>query len=86
MANLPFNGVISTQSVVDAIQGAEGVISLSLTRILVRRDTFAYGAGVTLYNLSTGVDSVQYQTYAGYVVEETTASHTFADTLTYQVQ
>jgi hypothetical protein len=86
MANLPFNGVISTQAVVDAIQGAEGVISLSLTRILVRRDTFAYGAGVTLYNLSTGVDSVQYQTYAGYVVEETTASHTFADTLTYQVQ
>jgi hypothetical protein len=86
MANLPFNGVISTQSVVDAIQAVEGVISVSLTRILVRRHTVAYGAGVTLYNLSTGVDSVQYQTYAGYVVQETTATHTFADTLTYQVQ
>jgi hypothetical protein len=86
MANLPFNGVISTQTVVDAIQAVEGVISVSLTRILVRRHTVAYGAGVTLYNLSTGVDSVQYQTYAGYVVQETTATHTFADTLTYQVQ
>ncbi len=86
MANLPFNGVITTQAVVDAIQGAEGVTGLALTRILVRRDTVAYGAGVTLYNLATSVDSVQYQTYAGYVVEETTASHTFADTLTYIVQ
>lgn len=86
MANLPFNGVISTQAVVDAMQAVEGVISVSLTRILVRRDTVAYGAGVTLYNLSTGVDSVQYQTIAGYVTEETTASHLFVDTLTYIVQ
>ncbi len=86
MANLPFNGVISTQAVVDAMQAVEGVNSVSLTRILVRKHTVAYGAGVTLYNLSTGVDSVQYQTIAGYVVQETTATHTFADTLSYIVQ
>ena len=86
MANLPFNGVISTQAVVDAIQAVEGVISVSLARILVRKHTVAYGAGVTLYNLSTGVDAVQYQTIAGYVVQETTATHTFADTLSYIVQ
>ena len=86
MANLPFNGVISTQAVVDAIQAVDGVISVSLARILVRKHSVAYGAGVTLYNLSTGVDAVQYQTIAGYVVQETTATHTFNDTLTYQVQ
>ena len=86
MANLPFNGVISTQAVVDAMQAVEGVISVSLTRILVRRDTVGYGDGVTLYNLSTGVDSVQYQTIAGYVTEETTLTHKFVDTLTYIVQ
>ena len=86
MATLPFNGVISTQAVVDAIQAVDGVNSVSLTRILVRKHTVAYGAGVTLYNLSTGVDSVQYQTIAGYVVQETTATHTFADTLSYIVQ
>jgi len=86
MATLPFNGVISTQAVVDAIQAVEGVNSVSLTRILVRKHTVAYGAGVTLYNLSTGVDSVQYQTIAGYVAQETTATHTFADTLSYIVQ
>ena len=86
MANLPFNGVISTQAVVDAMQAVDGVISVSLARILVRKHSVAYGAGVTLYNLSTGVDAVQYQTIAGYVVEETTATHTFADTLSYIVQ
>ncbi len=85
MANLPFNGRITTQAVVDAIQSAEGVITASVSRILVRRDTVAYGAGVTLFNLATGVDSVNYDTYAGYVTEETTATHTFADTLTYIV-
>jgi hypothetical protein len=86
MANLPFNGVISTQAVVDAMQAVEGVISVSLTRILVRKDTVAWGTGVTLYNLSTGVDTVQYQTISGYVEEETTATHTFGDTLTFIVQ
>jgi hypothetical protein len=85
MANLPFNGRITTQAVVDAIQSAEGVITASVSRILVRRDTVAYGAGVTLFNLATGVDSVNYDTYAGYVTEETAATHTFADTLTYIV-
>lgn len=86
MANLPFNGVISTQAVVDAMQAVEGVISVSLARILVRKHTVAYGTGVTLYSLLGGVDVVQYQTIAGYVVQETTASHTFADTLSYIVQ
>jgi hypothetical protein len=84
MANLPFNGTISTQAVVDAMQGAEGVVTVSLSRILVRINTAAYGTG-TLFNLSTGIDGVNYQTYSGYVEEETTATHTFADTLNYIV-
>ncbi len=84
MANLPFNGTISTQAVVDAMQGAEGVVTVSLSRILVRLNTAAYGTG-TLFNLSTGIDGVNYQTYSGYVEEETTSSHTFADTLNYIV-
>ena len=83
MANLPFNGVVSNQAIVDAIQAVLGVSNVKLTRVLVRRNTQAYGGGVTLYNLATGVDAVKYQTYAGYVEEETTASHTFADTLTF---
>ena len=86
MANLPFNGVISTQAVVDAMQAVEGVNSVSLARILVRKHTVAYGTGVTLYNLLLGVDSVQYQTISGYVAQETTAGHLFADTLNYIVQ
>jgi hypothetical protein len=86
MANLPFNGVVSNQSIVDAIQAVSGVRNVKLTRILIRRDIVAYGSGVTLYNLSTGIDTVQYQTYAGYVEEETTSLHTFSDTLNYIAQ
>ena len=86
MANLPFNGVVSNQSIVDAIQAVDGVVNVSLNKVLIRKDTDAYGAGTTLYNLSMGVDSVQYQTFSGYVEEETTSSHTFADTLNYIVQ
>ena len=63
MATLPFNGQISTQGVVDAIQQVNGVSSVSLSRILVRRDTVAYGSGVTLFNLATGVDSVTSVSY-----------------------
>lgn len=85
MANLPFDGTISTQGVIDAIQSAEGVTGLKLERILVRRNSLSYGTGTTLYNLATSVDGVTANTYAGYVVEETTATHTFADTLTYVV-
>ena len=84
-ANIPFNGIVSNQAIVDAIQGVLGVSLVKLSRVLVRRNSQAYGGGITLYNLSTGVDSVKYQTYAGYVTEETTTSHTFADTLNFIV-
>jgi hypothetical protein len=85
MANLPFNGIISNQAIIDTIQAVDGVKYISLTKVLVRRDSVAYGSGVTLYNLSSGVDAVSYQTYSGYVEEETTSSHTFADTLNFIV-
>lgn len=86
MANLPFNGVITTQAVVDAMQSAEGVSNVSLSRIRVRRDTTSFANAINLFNLAVGIDAVQYQTYAGYVVEETTSGQAFADTITYQVQ
>lgn len=85
MANLPFNGVITTQGVVDAIQLAEGVTGLSLTYIYVRRSTISYGNGTTLYDLNTSTDAVQANTYAGYVIEEDTAGQTFADKIFYIV-
>ena len=86
MANLPFNGVITTQGVVDAMQAVEGVTNVSLGRIKVRRDTTPYANATVLYNLGDGIDAVQYQTYAGYVVEETTSGQTFADMLNFIVQ
>jgi len=83
LAQLEFNGIISVQDVNDAIQGVEGVLDVNLSQIKVRRDSISYASGTMLYQLSTGINGVQYQSYAGYITEETTASHTFADTLTY---
>jgi len=83
LAQLEFNGIISVQDVTDAIQAVDGVLDVNLAQIKVRRDSISYANGTMLYQLSTGINGVQYQTYAGYIVEETTATHTFADTLTY---
>lgn len=83
LAQLEFNGIISVQDVTDAIQAVDGVLDVNLAQIKVRRDSISYASGTMLYQLSTGINGVQYQSYAGYITEETTATHTFADTLTY---
>jgi hypothetical protein len=86
LTNLPFDGVISNQAIIDSIQAVSGVNYVRLNEVLLRRDTQAYGAGTILYNLSSSVDSVSAATFAGYAEEETTAGHTFADSLTYVAQ
>jgi hypothetical protein len=83
LATLEFNGIVSVQDVIDAIQAVSGVLDVNLSLIKVRRDSVSYASGTTLYSLSSGINGVQYQSYAGYITEETTSSHTFADTLTY---
>lgn len=82
--NLPFNGQIKTQLIVDAIQGVTGVVNVSLTEINCRSSFETYGNGVTLFSLPNGVDNVFYNTYAGYVVNES-APHDFNATINYYV-
>jgi hypothetical protein len=82
--NLPFNGQIKTQLIVDAIQGVTGVVNVSLTEINCRSSFESYGDGVTLFSLPNGVDNVFYNTYAGYVVNES-APHDFNATINYYV-
>jgi hypothetical protein len=86
LASLDFNGIITVQDVVDVIQAVPGVIDVNLSQIRVRKDSIPYSSGVDLYNLSLGVNAVQYRSFAGYVTEENTSGHTFADTLTYSPQ
>jgi len=83
LSNLSFDGVIYVAKIEDTFQGVQGVKDIKLTAVNTRRNAQAYGTGTVVYNLSTGTNARMYQTYAGYIEEETTSSHTFADTINY---
>lgn len=78
-----FNGAIITTDVQKAIQGVTGVSYVKVNTIKVRQDTVPFASAYTLFNLSTGIDNVLVNTYAGYVVEENTVGQTLTDSLTF---
>jgi hypothetical protein len=78
-----FNGAVVVSDVQKAIQNVEGVSYVKLNEIGVRQDTATFANRYVLYDLATGKDNVLVNTYAGYVVEETTSGKTFNDTLTF---
>ena len=78
-----FDGVVRVSEVNDIIQAVTGVKDVNLTEIGARPDTTAFGSRTTVFKLSSGTNIREYETYAGYIVEETTSGYTFADKLTY---
>ncbi len=78
LESLPFNGKIKLSQIEDAIQSVIGVTDVAITSVKARRNTIAAA--------SAGAFARVYQTYSGYIVPETTASYTLADTLTYIVE
>jgi len=84
-ANLSFDGVVYVSKIEDSIQGVTGVKDIKISEVNTRRSTQTYGTGAVVYNLSTGTNARFYQTYAGYIIEETETGHTFADTITYTI-
>lgn len=78
LKNLPFNGVVKNSEIEDAIQGVNGVTDVLITAVKARRDTVAAASALTVTRV--------YETSSGYIVAETTASYTFADTLTYTAE
>lgn len=82
LANIPFDGNVRVQSVIDAVQAVEGVTDIVITGLAMRPDatllpsaTYLVASKATVYN--------KYPTDAGYIEQETTASNTFADKLTF---
>jgi len=74
---LPFDGVVLNSKIQDAIQAVEGVNDVVLNEVRARRDSVAFASATTVTR--------QWLTVAGYIVEETTGSNTWADTITYTV-
>lgn len=82
LANIPFDGVISTNDVVEAILAVPGVVYFSPTEISFRADGTAYIDRTFLFELSTGLDLISLSLYAGYCIEES-APYSFADLLVF---
>jgi hypothetical protein len=85
LSDLPFDGKIRLTSLVDAIQSVTGVNDVVLEDVAVRADATAFASKTYMVQNSTTLIP-SYQLYAGYAVEETTASNTFVDKLTFTPQ
>lgn len=82
---LPFDSKVKITALTDAIQLVEGVSDVIITDLAMRSDATAFSNKTYLVQNKTTILS-SYPTFAGYIVEETTASNTFADTLTYTAE
>ena len=82
LANLTFDGSLVLSSLFDAIQGVTGVIDCVFVDVAARADATAFIDKNYLVQTNTTLIR-NYPTNAGYIVEETTASNTFTDTLTF---
>lgn len=85
LATLPFDGKIKLSAIVDSIQTVTGVNDVVLEDVAVRADATAFSSKTYMVQGNTTLIPL-YQLAAGYIVEETTASNTFTDTLTFTPQ
>ena len=69
----------------DAILAVTGVNDIKINLISCRPNSVAFVAAgnIIVYKLSTGVNLRKYQSFAGYMITETTATHTITDTLNF---
>lgn len=78
LASLSFDGIVYVSKIQDAIQAATGVKDVVISTVKARKESTDYSGATTLSRL--------WNTVAGYIVEEDTSSHTFADTITYTAE
>lgn len=82
LANLDFDGNVVLSALFDAIQAVTGVNDLVFEDVAIRADATPFANKIYLVeDYATIIRS--YPTAAGYISEETTASNTFTDTLTF---
>jgi len=78
LANLSFDGLVMVSKIQDAIQAVTGVKDVVINEVRARGNGTAFAGATTV--------SRQWSTIAGYIVEETTATFTFSDTITYTAE
>lgn len=82
LAALPFNGQMKLSDLEEAIREVEGVNDLVFVNVTARADSTAYGSGNYLVQAQATIGRL-WNTVSGYMVGETTAGQTLADSLTF---
>lgn len=82
LANLEFNGQVKVSDLEKAIRVVPGVNDVLLVDVKARPDTTAFASGSYLVQ-NNNVTSRLWNTVSGYIVPETTAGSTLADSLTF---
>lgn len=77
LTTIPFDGIVKISAIEDAIQEVPGITDVVISQVNARPDSIPYSGSTVV--------SKEWSTFAGYIIQETTAGHTFADTLTFIV-
>jgi hypothetical protein len=85
MANLTFNGVILVSDLETVIRGVAGVNDVVLNNVGARADATIADERYLLVENNTLI-ARNWQTVAGYIIQEDNSGDTFADTLTFIAQ
>lgn len=85
MAGIDFNGKILVSDIETVIRGVTGVNDVVLNNVGARADATDPDERYLLVNSNTLI-ARNWQTVAGYIVEEDNSGDTFADTLTFEAQ
>jgi hypothetical protein len=87
MANLSsaenFDGTVRVLDIQEVISSVTGVIDINVAEIGGRPDATAFASRTVVFKLSTGTNIREYDTLAGYIVEEDETGYTFADKINY---
>lgn len=82
LAQTKFDGYLYALDIERTIRNVEGVNDVVVDQLSARLDSQSIGSGVDLI-LGSDLIARRYQAGAGYITQETTATYTFADTLTF---
>lgn len=84
LSNIDFDGQIKISDLEGAIRNATGVLDLKLEDVFLRANSVAFSNGFKMIDAYT-LKIISAVPYAGYAIEETTATKTWADTITYTI-
>jgi uncharacterized phage protein gp47/JayE len=83
--SLPADGILEISALQNAINDTPGVTDVKLNTVKARADATAFASATIVYDLTTSTNLRVWPTISASIVEETTVSNTFADTLNFIV-